>query len=64
MNLSLEIPHAPQIFLEREQAEVEISIDIDATRLQEEIYEIVLTGTITNKLADGKVVFLIEAQQA
>ncbi|CAG0908087.1 unnamed protein product, partial [Darwinula stevensoni] len=48
--LSLEIPHAPQIFLEREQAEVEISIDIDATRLQEEIYEIVILGVKMYKL--------------
>ena len=62
-DLSLEIPNAPQIFTEREVPQVGIEISNSASKLDEGVYEVVLTITVTSKLAD-KTVFLIEVAQA
>ena len=62
-DLSLEIPNAPQIFTEREVPQVGIEISNSASKLDEGGYEVVLTITVTSKLAD-KTVFLIEVAQA
>lgn len=63
-DLSMEIPHAPQIFLEREAPQIEISVHNGAGPLdQQGLYEAVLTVTVTAKLKD-KTVFLVEVAQA
>ena len=62
-DLSLEIPHAPQIFLETQQPSVEIGLDVGAQRVAEGIYESTVTVTVTTKSAE-KVAFLVEAKQA
>lgn len=63
-DLSLEIPNAPQIFLERETPEIEINIHNGASPLdQSGLYEAVLTVTVTAKLKD-KTAFLVEVAQA
>jgi preprotein translocase subunit SecB len=63
-DLSLEIPHAPQVFLEREAPQVEVNIHNEHKKLdQENMYETVLTVTLTAKIKD-KTVFLVEAAQA
>lgn len=62
-DLSLEIPNAPQIFLEREQAKIEIGLHNSATTVDEGVFEVVLTVTVTAKVGD-KTVFLAEAAQA
>lgn len=63
-DLSLEIPNAPQIFLQQENPQIEISIHNRAAVLdQAGLYEAVLTVTVTAKLAD-KTAFLVEAAQA
>lgn len=62
-DLSLEIPNAPQIFTEREVPQIGIEISNSASKLDEGVYEVVLTITVTSKLAD-KTVFLIEVAQA
>jgi preprotein translocase subunit SecB len=62
-DLSLESPNAPQIFTEREVPQVGIEISNSASKLDEGVYEVVLTITVTSKLAD-KTVFLIEVAQA
>ena len=62
-DLSLEIPNAPQIFLEREQPAVEVGLQSEANGLGDGIFEVVLTVTVTARLGE-KTVFLVEAAQA
>jgi len=61
-DLSLEIPHAPQIFLEQGQPTVEVSIDSEAAQLAEGVFEV--TVTVTTRVEKEKVVFLTEAKEA
>ena len=62
-DLSLEIPHAPQVFLGREQPEIDMQLGTGGQLLEDGIYEASVTVTITAKLGD-QVNFLIEAAQA
>ncbi|HVS25975.1 MAG TPA: protein-export chaperone SecB [Burkholderiales bacterium] len=62
-DLSLEIPNAPRIFLEREAPQVDVQLHTEGTPVDEGVFEVVLTVTITAKLKD-KTLFLIEAAQA
>jgi preprotein translocase subunit SecB len=62
-DLSLELPNAPQIFLEGEAPQVEVAIDVGATMLAETVFEVVVTATVTTKVND-KVLYLVEGKQA
>lgn len=62
-DLSLEIPHAPQIFIQREAPQVSIELSNATAKLEDGIYEVVVTVTVTSKLGD-KTVFLVEVAQA
>ncbi len=62
-DLSLEVPNAPQIYLEREAPQVEIQLGTSGSGVGDGAYEVVLTVTVTAKLAD-KTVFLVEVGQA
>ena len=62
-DLSLEIPHAPQIFIQREAPQVSIELSNATAQVEEGIYEVVVTVTVTSKIAD-KTVFLVEVAQA
>lgn len=62
-DLSVEIPNAPQIFLEREQPKVDLQIQNGANAIGEGVYEASLTATITAKVGE-KTMFLIEVTQA
>ena len=62
-DLSLEIPHAPQIFLERENPQIDVQLHTQAAMLSEGMFEVIVTSTVTAKLGE-KVMFLIEAKQA
>lgn len=62
-DLSLEIPNAPQIFLEQQQPAVEIQLDVASQGIAEGIYETTVTVTVTTKVGE-KVAFLIEAKEA
>jgi preprotein translocase subunit SecB len=59
-DLSLEVPNAPKIYLEREAPQVEVSMNNAANRVDESYFEVVLTVTVTAKIKD-KTVFLVEA---
>jgi preprotein translocase subunit SecB len=64
-DLSLEIPHAPGIFLEREQPQIELQLNTGSTLVEDGVFEVVLTVTVTARLTEkGQVMFLIEAKQA
>lgn len=62
-DLSLEIPHAPQIFLEREAPNVDVKLSTDYEKIDEDVYEVRVTATVTSKVAE-QVMSLIEAKQA
>lgn len=62
-DVSLEIPNAPQVFLEREAPSVDIQLHHNSSRVDEGVYQCVLTITVTAKSAD-KTMFLVEAAQA
>ena len=62
-DLSLEVPNAPQIFLEREAPQIDVQLHTHSGVVSEGVYETVLTVTITAKLQE-KTMFLIEAVQA
>ena len=62
-DLSLEIPHAPGIFLEREAPAIEVQMQSVGNSLDEGMFEVVLTVTVTAKLGE-KTMFLAEAGQA
>ncbi|MBI1395483.1 MAG: protein-export chaperone SecB [Betaproteobacteria bacterium] len=61
---SVEIPNAPQVFLERASPELEFQFRNEGQAIGNDHHEIVLTATITAKIKDSdKTVFLIEASQ-
>lgn len=62
-DLSLEIPHAPAIFLEQATPEIDMQLASQGTALEDGFFECGLTVTVTAKLAD-KTVFLCEVTQA
>ncbi|HXS53520.1 MAG TPA: protein-export chaperone SecB [Usitatibacter sp.] len=62
-DLSLEIPNAPQSFLEREAPTVDVQLHHNSTGVEEGVYQTVLTVTVTAKVKD-KTLFLVEAAQA
>ena len=62
-DLSLEIPHAPKIFLERTNPQIDVQLHTQANSVEDDAYEVVAVTTVTAKIEE-KVMFLIEAKQA
>lgn len=62
-DLSLEIPHAPKIFLERANPQIDVQLHTQAGSVEEGVHEVVVMTTVTAKIGE-KVMFLIEAKQA
>ena len=62
-DLSLEIPHAPNIFLERESTQTDVQLNTQTAVVEGDVYEVMITNTVTAKVGE-KVMFLIEAKQA
>jgi preprotein translocase subunit SecB len=62
-DLSLEQPNSPQILLEQQQPNVDISLAVAAETVSDGIIEVTVTATVTTKLAE-RTLFLIEAKQA
>lgn len=61
-DLSVEVPNAPEIFLEREQPQVEIQLNTGGRGIGDGVFEVILTVTVTAKFGD-KTVFLVEVGQ-
>ena len=61
-DLSLEMPHAPNIFLEQEGPQVEVAINVGGQALAETVFESTITVTVTTRIGD-KVLYLVEATQ-
>jgi preprotein translocase subunit SecB len=62
-DLSVEVPNAPQIYLERESPKIGIQLQSNAQGIGEGLFEVTLTTTVTSKI-DEKTVFLVEVGQA
>ena len=62
-DLSLENPGAPQSFTTSDAPQVEVGLRTRGEQIEENVYECVLTITVTAKTAD-KTLFLVEAAQA
>ncbi|MCP4994240.1 MAG: protein-export chaperone SecB [Gammaproteobacteria bacterium] len=62
-DISFETPNSPAIFTEEWKPESNLNLNSSTTRLEEDLYEVVLTVTVTTKVA-GKTAFLVEVQQA
>ena len=62
-DLSLEIPHGPQAFMQQAQPQLEVQIDTAAAQFADGYYEATVSATVTAKVGD-KTLFLAEAVQA
>lgn len=62
-DLSFETPSTPQIFNGQGEGSVNVELNSSANHLADSVYEVVLSLTVTNKLAD-KVAYLVEVKQA
>ena len=62
-DLSLEVPNAPAIYLERETPEISLHLQTGAQKVGDDIYEVTLTATVNAKIGE-KNVFLVEAGQS
>jgi len=62
-DLSLELPGAPQVFLEAQSPQLEIQVRNESARFAEGLYEVTITVTVT-ATAGEKTLFLAEASQA
>ncbi len=62
-DVSFETPNSPVIFQEDYTPEIKLELNTSVKEIEQFIYEIVLTITVTSKVGD-KVAFLAEVQQA
>jgi preprotein translocase subunit SecB len=62
-DLSLEVPNAPQVFMQAEGPELEIQINHKAAQFSDGLFDVSLTVTVTAR-AGEKTVFLAEVAQA
>ena len=62
-DLSLECPGSPQSFKTAEQPQVEVGLRTRGEQVEPDMYECVLTITLTAKTSD-RTLFLVEASQA
>jgi len=62
-DLSLELPNAPQIFLQAESPQLEIQVRNEGQKFADALYEVVVTVTVTARVGE-KTLFLAEAAQA
>lgn len=62
-DVSFELPNAPQIFQDSGQAEVKLNLSQRVNNVAENIYEVVLSVTVT-ATAGEKTAYLAEVQQA
>ncbi|MCC7412171.1 MAG: protein-export chaperone SecB [Gammaproteobacteria bacterium] len=62
-DFSFEAPNAPRIFLEQWKPSVDIQLANEATPVEGDMHEVVLTVTVTVRFED-KTVYLVEVQQA
>ena len=60
---SLEMPNAPQIFLEQGTPQIEVQLDVSHDPVGDGLIEVVVRVTVTARMSE-KVLFLVEAKEA
>jgi preprotein translocase subunit SecB len=63
-DLSFESPRSPQAFKQQWQPQINLELNSSNTRIDENLFEVVLSLTITANNEDEEVIFLAELQQA
>lgn len=61
-DLSVEVPNAPAIYLEREAPQMDVNLTTQNNALNDDMHDCSITVTITAKVGD-KVMFLVECTQ-
>ncbi len=61
-DLSLEVPNAPQVFMQAENPQLEIQVRNEAMQFSDGLYDVTVTVTVTAR-AGEKTIFLAEAAQ-
>ncbi len=62
-DLSLEVPGAPQVFLQAETPQIEVQLGQGVIQIEEGLFEVTVTVTVTAKVGE-RTMFLAEAAQA
>ncbi len=62
-DLSVEVPNAPAIFLERDVPQISVELGTHSNQIGEGVYECTIKATVTAKLGE-KTVYLVECEQA
>ncbi len=62
-DLSVEVPNAPAIYLEREAPQIDVNMSTESSALGENLYLASITVTVTAKTGD-KTMFLVECTEA
>ncbi len=62
-DVSLELPNAPQIFLEQGSPETEMNLNVERQHLDGGFHEVSVQVTLSTKIGE-KTLFLVEAKQA
>ncbi len=60
---SIELPNAPAVFTKQEQPAIDLQINTNALGLGTDNYQVTISATVTAKLGNGDVAFLIEVHQ-
>ena len=61
-DLSVEVPNAPAIYLERDTPQMDVNMSSESHALNEDLYHSSITVTVTAKVND-KIMFLVECTQ-
>lgn len=61
-DISFETPNSPTIFTEEWKPESNLNLNSNVTKLENDLYEVVLTVTVTTKIGD-KTAYLVEVLQ-
>ena len=62
-DLSVEVPNAPAVFLEREAPQIDVQLGSQSNAISQDVYENTVKVTVTAKVGD-KTLFLVECVQA
>ena len=62
-DVSLEIPNAPQVFMQAAQPQLEVRLDTGSSPISEGYFEATVSATVTAKIGE-RTMFLCEAVQA
>lgn len=61
-DLSVEVPNAPAIYMERETPKIDVQMNTQASAVAENVYQALLTVTVSAKIQD-RTMFMVEATQ-